>query len=117
MWYKEASKNRNFRLGALDLLRYLCDAQALGQFSIMVQKWLLTLWTPGGDNFVVTSEHMLQIKFINTCETDSNWMLWGTFNDKSTLAELWLGAAMQQAITWSNIGPDLRRHIGWTDNS
>ena len=34
------------------------------------------------------------------------------FDDKSTLVQvIWLGAIRQQAFTWANVDPDLRRHM------
>ena len=45
-----------------------------------------------------------------SCEIASRWMSLELTYDESTLLRSKFGAIRQQAITWTNVDPDLRRH-------
>ena len=51
----------------------------------------------GNDFESVISKHMLQIKFMSTCEITLRWMPWNTFDGKSTL--VWVMACCCQATS------------------
>ena len=70
----------------------------------------LALGTCGSDFRSVISECILWIKFMSTsCEIALRWMPWSTFYDKSILIQVI--AWCYQTINWSNVDPDLHRHM------
>ena len=46
-----------------------------------------------------------------SCETASRWMSMDFRMIDQHWVRKWLGAVRQQAITWNNVDPDLRRHM------